>query len=998
MRTTRRLLLVTLLLALFVCLLTITAGAATPEDDFTYTVSLDGEAAIDCYLGTASVVEVPATIDGYPVTSVGGFEEKDVTEVVLPEGIKRISIAAFYGCTNLQNITIPSSVKSIEEEVFNNCTSLKSVTFGSGKRYIGYKAFYNCTALEGVYITDLAGWCETSFCDEKSNPLNYAGNLYVNGVLATDITINEGTSRISARAFYGCTSITSVTVPSGLVTIEYCAFKNCTNLKKVTLLDEKTDIDKTAIPDYVELIDNSPSSKITDISFGEDSSFTYDGTIKTPTIVVYDSEGKYISPEYYTLTYPCDMIDAGEYIISIEFMGEYKGITKTITYKINPIDGSDCEVRFKKPTTTYSGNVKTPAVVVTGPNGEKLSEKDYTVNYPRGMRDAGTYKVNVTLKGNYSGKKSLTYKIEPIDISRCQVSIKKTRAGYNGKGHLPYITVTTPKGNELSDFYYNVSHGDITNAGTYKVTVTLKHNYTGTTTFNYTVDPIDVSRCTVKFPKPTTTYNGKVKRPTVEVYSPHGSLVPESNYTVTYPKGMKNVGTYDVKVTMKGNYSGTKTLTYRIDPIDISRCTVKFKKATTTYNGKVKTPAVVVYSPSGTVLSESRYTVTYPSNMKNAGTYNVKVTMKGNYKGSTTIKYTINPIDISKCAVAFRKATTTYNGTVKRPAVDVYNPKGNILSASRYTITYPENMKDVGTYKIKVTLKGNYGGSTTLTYKILPTEVTTATICVGNTYKIGAKSNTSITYTTSDSNIATVTEKGTIKGKSAGTAYVTVKSNGISQKIKVTVIAPAVTITNKESSTFVGRNIVLDAETFPRGLPVTWYVSDENVAEIFNEYSVRLVGRIEGTVTVTAEVSYGGKTYRDTLEVKVTIDYPDIDVYMTKREGSHNDYYVTITNNKTNVVDFLNVYGRGSITSGGETVELRGIVGENRVWGSANLWPEDNHEFRLALSDVIKYSNNDTVYLNFYIEFRGEFFLVKCRSDRAPGDCCYSITHSEDPR
>lgn len=38
------------------------------------------------------------------------------------------------------------------------------------------------------------------------------------------------------------------------------------------------------------------------------------------------------------------------------------------------------------------------------------------------------------------------------------------------------------------------------------------------------------------------------------------------DYNVSYPKGMKNVGKYTVKVTFKGNYGGSKSMTYTINP------------------------------------------------------------------------------------------------------------------------------------------------------------------------------------------------------------------------------------------------------------------------------------------------------------------------------------------------------------------------------------------------------------------------------------------------
>lgn len=63
------------------------------------------------------------------------------------------------------------------------------------------------------------------------------------------------------------------------------------------------------------------------------------------------------------------------------------------------------------------------------------------------------------------------------------------------------------------------------------------------------------------------TYNGGVKTPSVTVKDSKGKKLSNGrDYTVTYPSGRKNVGRYSVKIRFKGNYSGTKTLTYNINP------------------------------------------------------------------------------------------------------------------------------------------------------------------------------------------------------------------------------------------------------------------------------------------------------------------------------------------------------------------------------------------------------------------------------------------------
>lgn len=70
----------------------------------------------------------------------------------------------------------------------------------------------------------------------------------------------------------------------------------------------------------------------------------------------------------------------------------------------------------------------------------------------------------------------------------------------------------------------------------------------------------------VKISKSTYTYNGKVQKPSVTVTGVDGKKLPSSQYTVKYSAGCKNVGTYQVTVTMKGNYKGTYKFAYKIQP------------------------------------------------------------------------------------------------------------------------------------------------------------------------------------------------------------------------------------------------------------------------------------------------------------------------------------------------------------------------------------------------------------------------------------------------
>lgn len=87
---------------------------------------------------------------------------------------------------------------------------------------------------------------------------------------------------------------------------------------------------------------------------------------------------------------------------------------------------------------------------------------------------------------------------------------------------------------------------------------------------------------------------------------------------------------------------------------------VKSSTSTYTYNGKVKSPSLTVKDAAGNVLAKGTdYTYTTPSGRKNVGTYTYDVTFKGNYCGSETVSFVINPAKPSiKPVLAGKKKLT----------------------------------------------------------------------------------------------------------------------------------------------------------------------------------------------------------------------------------------------------------------------------------------------------------------------------------------------------
>lgn len=143
------------LLAVSLVLMPMDAQAAS-VDDLTFTLNSDGQSytVSDCNYSASGVMEIPATFNGKPVTSIGNgaFEYcGNLTGVTIPGSVVSIGKEAFYWCVNLTSIVIPDGVTRIEIRTFENCVDLTEIAIPSSITYIGSDAFYDCDELKTVY-------------------------------------------------------------------------------------------------------------------------------------------------------------------------------------------------------------------------------------------------------------------------------------------------------------------------------------------------------------------------------------------------------------------------------------------------------------------------------------------------------------------------------------------------------------------------------------------------------------------------------------------------------------------------------------------------------------------------------------------------------------------------------------------------------------------------------------------------------------------------------
>ena len=169
--------------------------------------------------------------------------------LVFGDTVKKIPAWLFHDCGGLTSVTIGNSVTSIRDSAFEGCDGLTSVTIGNSVTSFGNGVFSDCDGLTSVYINDVANWCKISFAGELSNPLYFAKNLYLNGVLVTDLAIPDDVTSIGDFAFSGCDGLTSVTIGNSVAIIGSSAFAGCDELASVTIGNGVTSIENGAFLD-----------------------------------------------------------------------------------------------------------------------------------------------------------------------------------------------------------------------------------------------------------------------------------------------------------------------------------------------------------------------------------------------------------------------------------------------------------------------------------------------------------------------------------------------------------------------------------------------------------------------------------------------------------------------------------------------------------------------------------------------------------------------------
>ena len=365
----------------------------------------------------------------------------------------------------------------------------------------------------------------------------------------------------------------------------------------------------------------------------------------------------------------------------------------------------------------------TPSICTVDKNGNVTALKTGT----------GYVTVTASATGYNSVSKDVKIVVSKKSLNNGLLTLSETSYVYDGTYKKPAATVTFGGKVLQAGKDYTISYRNNLNVGVTTVIATGMGDYTGYTSKNFTITKRAMAGGTVSVAS-SVSFTGSNITPSVTVKVAGRTLTSGTDYTVSYSNN-KNVGTSNVYVYGKGNYSGSLSAKFDIVPAkqQIQKLETKYKGfyidwaqkgSATGYDVEYSVNANMSGAVSKHLTANKPDTLTV-SGLSGDKVYYVRVRSYTNVNGKVyygawsdvkSIKTANN--DITKASVsgistkAFTGKAITQNVTVK---------VGNTVlkNGTDYTVSYSNN-KNVGKATVKITGKGKYGGVITKTFKINP--------------------------------------------------------------------------------------------------------------------------------------------------------------------------------------------------------------------------------------------------------------------------------------
>lgn len=471
----------------------------------------------------------------------------------------------------------------------------------------------------------------------------------------------------------------------------------------------------------------------------------------------------------YKYEYP-SIVEAGTYTVTIRGFGNYCG-AKTIN--VNVVDDAIPVTALtisKISNQVYTGKEVEPALKVLYKKKPLSEGDDYTVSYSNNT-EIGTAIATITGAGSYIGTRNIAFKIVGIPISTASVVIKDAPIVYTGEEiELNSVRVYMKStGEDLVEGkdYTVLSYSNNLNAGTGTITFAGINGYSGTLKKKFIINkvPITDDRITIETSS-SVKYQKNGAKPTVIVRDGTKVLSKGVDYSVKYYyNDLPSLKRPRVVVTGKGNYTGTsKNIYFDIEKRSISDDDIKITATDIVAHKKagICKPTIKLKDRNGATLKSGvdysktvEYTYKYftkgvkwkVNNNKSyisidyvagskvnmskdiipAGTViEAKITGKGAYCDTKTVTFRYVGNNISNAKISIINQNQSYadkaiildkeDFKAKIKINGVYEP---LTLGEDFKIVEYKNNVNAGTAKVTIAGIGNYGGTKTVSFKIV---------------------------------------------------------------------------------------------------------------------------------------------------------------------------------------------------------------------------------------------------------------------------------------